>query len=309
MILKISRKMIIVLVLCLPINVLASIESKIIVTVGENIITSYDLKNKILIFLILFNKKINQKNIDEIKKQSLDFLIDYKLKKNEISKYESSDMSRKFYSYLANISNNNIENFKKNFKENDLDFDSFEDQITTEFKWRELIFRKFNKRINIKNDDVDNELKNIIKNKKKVVEFKLSEIEILVDNTELIEIKIDNLKKKINEIGFENAAKAYSVSTSAQNGGNLGWVNINAISKKIFKYIENIEVGEISDFIIEDNKATIIKLVDKKISETKNLNIEKIKADLIERKKNEMFGLYSSSFLSKLKNSTFIEYK
>ena len=80
-------------------------------------------------------------------------------------------MSRKFYSYLANISNNNIENFKKNFKENDLDFDSFEDQITTEFKWRELIFRKFNKRINIKNDEIENELKNIIKNKKKSCKF------------------------------------------------------------------------------------------------------------------------------------------
>ena len=52
----------------MPINVLASIESKIIVTVGENIITSYDLKNKILSSLILSNKEINQKNIDEIKK-------------------------------------------------------------------------------------------------------------------------------------------------------------------------------------------------------------------------------------------------
>ena len=309
MILKISRKMIIVLVLCLPINVLASIESKIIATVGENIITSYDLKNKILSSIILSNKEVNQKNINEIKKQSLDYLIDYKLKKNEISKYDSSDMSRKFYGYLVDISNNNIENFKKNFKENNLDFDSFEDQIITEFKWRELIFRKFNKRININKDDVDNEIKYIIKNKKKIVEFKLSEIEILVDSAELIEIEIDSLKKKINEIGFENAAKAYSVSTSAQNGGNLGWVNKDAVSKKILKYIENINVGEISDFIIDDNKATIIKLVDKKVSETKNLNIEKIKADLIERKKNEMFGLYSSSFLSKLKNSTLIEYK
>jgi len=297
------------LIILFPINVLASIESKIIATVGENIITSYDLKNKILSSIILSNKEVNQKNINEIKKQSLDYLIDYKLKKNEISKYDSSDMSRKFYGYLVDISNNNIENFKKNFKENNLDFDSFEDQIITEFKWRELIFRKFNKRININKDDVDNEIKYIIKNKKKIVEFKLSEIEILVDSAELIEIEIDSLKKKINEIGFENAAKAYSVSTSAQNGGNLGWVNKDAVSKKILKYIENINVGEISDFIIDDNKATIIKLVDKKVSETKNLNIEKIKADLIERKKNEMFGLYSSSFLSKLKNSTLIEYK
>ena len=52
-------------------------------------------------------------------------------------------------------------------------------------------------------------------------------------------------------------------------------MNISAISKKIFKYIENIEVGEISDFIIEDNKATIIKLVDKKISETKKSKYRK----------------------------------
>ena len=159
-------------------------------------------------------------------------------------------MSKKFYGYLSNISNNNIENFKKNFKENNLDFDSFEDQIITEFKWRELIFRKFNKRININKDDVDNEIKYIIKNKKKIVEFKLSEIEILIDSAELIEIKIDNLKKKIYEIGFENAAKAYSVSTSAQNGGNLGWVNKDAVSKKILKYIENMNVGEISDSLL-----------------------------------------------------------
>ena len=71
MILKISRKMIIVLVLCLPINVLASIESKIIVTVGENIITSYDLKNKILSSLILSNKEVNQKNIMKLRNNLL----------------------------------------------------------------------------------------------------------------------------------------------------------------------------------------------------------------------------------------------
>ena len=66
--------------------------------------------------------------------------------------------------------------------------------------------------------------------------------------------------------------------------------------KKYSNILKILNVGEISDFIIEDNKATIIKLVDKKISETKNLNIEKIKADLIERKKMKCLDYILQAF-------------
>ena len=51
---------------------------------------------------------------------------------------------------------------------------------------------------------------------------------------------------------------------------------------------------------MENNRATLLKLVDKRSSEIKDLDIKKIKIDLIDKKKNEMFALYSSSFLSKL---------
>ena len=49
--------------------------------------------------------------------------------------------------------------------------------------------------------------------------------------------------------------------------------------------------------------------MDKKKSDIKNINIDDLKKNLINNKKNELFNLYSRSHLSKLKNTSLIEYK
>ena len=45
----------------------ASIQNKILVNVGNQIITSYELKNKVKTILILSNKELNQDNINKTK--------------------------------------------------------------------------------------------------------------------------------------------------------------------------------------------------------------------------------------------------
>ena len=47
-------------------NVESEIKSKIIATVDNQIITSYELKNKIITNIILNNEQINQENIDKL---------------------------------------------------------------------------------------------------------------------------------------------------------------------------------------------------------------------------------------------------
>ena len=49
-------------------------------------ITSYELKNKILTQLILSNQDIDQEKINGAKNSAINFLINLKIKKNEISK-------------------------------------------------------------------------------------------------------------------------------------------------------------------------------------------------------------------------------
>ena len=52
---------------------LSATSNKILVKVGNKIITNYELKNKILTTLVLSKQNINQTNINKIKKQSIDF--------------------------------------------------------------------------------------------------------------------------------------------------------------------------------------------------------------------------------------------
>ena len=68
------------------IHALAKSSNKIVVSVNNQIVSSYELKNKIKTTLFLNNQLINQQNIDLFKKQALQQLIDYKLKKNQVDK-------------------------------------------------------------------------------------------------------------------------------------------------------------------------------------------------------------------------------
>ena len=50
---------------------LANLESKIIVKVENEIVTNFEIKNKILSSLIISNEEINQNNINKYKKKFL----------------------------------------------------------------------------------------------------------------------------------------------------------------------------------------------------------------------------------------------
>ena len=69
-----------------------------------------------------------------------------------------------------------------------------------------------------------------------------------------------------------------------------------------------MQIGDISNPIKKQNKIILLKLNDKKISNYSDINKETLKKELINQKKNELFNLYSSSFISKLRNTKFIEY-
>ena len=62
----------------------SSISNKIIVKVGNEIITQHELENKINTTLVLSKQEIKQENIDKIKSQSLKTLINLKLKNENI---------------------------------------------------------------------------------------------------------------------------------------------------------------------------------------------------------------------------------
>ena len=158
-------------------------------------------------------------------------------------------------------------------------------------------------------DNVDKEIKNILQNNSEIVEFKLSEIELMLEDTNDLETKVSEIKKIIDSIGFESAAVKFSTSDSKINNGDLGWIKVNSLSKEIYSNLKNLKKGDVSAPVIKGNTFTLFKLVDKRNIKSKNLDKQQLKKNLIDLKKIELFGMYGNSHLSKLKNTSLIEYK
>ena len=287
----------------------ANYETSIVVKVDNEIITNFEIKNKILSSLLLSGKEINQKNINGLKKKSLDELIQMKIKIIELSKYNISIDRLQIDQYLKSISSNNVQNLKDKFRNSNLDFALFEKYVETELMWQKYIYQIYSKKIDIDTNQVKDELKELTKKNQNILEYNLSEIEVAINNNEDIKKKIDDIKNKMIKDGFETAAQNHSFSDTSSNKGYIGWISSKELSKNIFEIIRKLKIGEVSTPIRRQNTILFLKVNDIRSKKVEELDQQKLELNIINRKKNELFNLYSKSHLSKIRNNTLVEYK
>ena len=294
-------------------NLIAQNNTKIIAKVGSEIVTSFELENKIKTTLFLAGENLSQKNIDSIKNVSMTSLINLKLKREELKKYnfkndhfERTKNHLKIVSSKLNINTDELENL---FIKNKIDYNEYLNEIKTEFSWQNLIFQIYSKKINIDEKQILNELNSIVKEQKNIEEFNLSEIEVNFVNLDEKNKIIDDIKIHIEKYGFAKSANKFSISNTSLDGGKLGWTNSNSLSKSVYESINKIDVGEYT-LITSSNNILFLKLNSKRYKENlNNLDTEKLKNSIINKQKTDLLNLYSNTHLSLKKNNTLIEIK
>jgi len=199
-----------------------------------------------------------------------------------------------------------LDTLKSICESNALDFSLIENQIKTELFWNSLIFNLYKNRIKINSKEIEERLK-LMQNKEQMDEYLISEILIKLVEKNNLGLEIEKLKNKIKIEGFENIARKLSISESSANGGDLGWLNENIISKKIKSAIIGTAVGALSEAILLPEGILIFKIKDKrKIKNTKSL--EEIKNELINAEKLKILNMYSLSHYDKLRRSFAVKF-
>lgn len=308
---KISKKFILsILLIFFYLVVVNANENKIVVKVDKKIISSYEIKNKINTFLILRNLEINQSNINKIKDLVVQDLINYRIKENEISKYDTINIEEMDISnQLKSISSNNIQEFKRKFLMNNLNYEAFIQELKTQAAWQRLIFLLFKNKVKINEDEILNEIENVKSSTSVSEEYDLSELELSFTNQDEKKNKIKEVQKKIIDIGFDKTVSIYSESETAIKNGRVGFINKNSLSKEFVDKLKNLKEGDISEPIVRLNKIIFLKINEIRVLKNDNVDINLLKKNIIDNKKNELFNLYSKSHLSKLKSNSYIEFK
>ena len=108
--------------------------------------------------------------------------------------------------------------------------------------WNEIITKKYSQNIKIDKKSIREEI-----SKKRIQdEFLISEIVFNVNNKNELNKKFKNIKDEIEQNSFSKAAIVHSISSSAINGGEIGWIKESSLSNTIKNEIKNIQVGEIT---------------------------------------------------------------
>ena len=144
---------------------------------------------------MLRNLEINQLNIDRMKNFAVKSLIDFRIKENEIIKYnikiDEIDLSKQ----LMAISSGNIEMFKEKFLINNLNFDIFIKELKLQAAWQRLILSLYQNQVKINEEELISEIKDLTKTKSRVKSYDLSEIEVSFTNARDKEEKIKEIKR------------------------------------------------------------------------------------------------------------------
>ena len=72
-----------------------------------------------------------------------------------------------------------------------------------------MIYLIYNKKVEIDDKQITEELNQVLKKEQQVEEINLSEIEILIDNKVSDREKISNLFQEIENIGFEKVVRSF----------------------------------------------------------------------------------------------------
>ena len=288
----------------------SAIKDSLFATVGQKAITQSDIVNEIKLILILNGQEFSSEQRDKLQSAAVKSTIKRNVKAIEIEKftnlqYDENELEQRLNSIAANI-NMDLATLKNTLIANDIDFSAVVDQIKTELKWNTLIFQLYKDRLSINIEEIDEQLKQIDKNKK-INEYLISEIIFKPKNTEKIESEINEIKDKINNLGFESVAMDISVSESAIRGGDLGWVNERVISQKFKDKIIKTSIGSVSEPIFLSEGILLFKIRDKRAIKVFE-NIEEAKKKIVNAEKSKILNIHSLSHYDKVKRSVLIKY-
>jgi len=286
------------------------VTDSLFMTVADRAITNSDLLNEMKIILILNNQSYSEDKREQLQKSAVNSIVKRNIKQIEIDRYQFYEFNKEDFiielTQLANNLNVDLETLKNICASNELDFQIIEDQVKVELLWNSLIFQLYKTKITINPEEIEEQLK-LMERQKKSHEYLISEILIRSVEENLIENEIENLKNNINLEGFENTARALSISESALNGGDLGWVNENSIAKEIKSIISNTPVGSLSKPVLLPEGILIFKIRNKRIVD-ENISLEERKDQLVKSEKNKILNMHSLSHYDRLRRSISIKF-
>ena len=249
----------------------------LIASVNSDVITTYDLSQRIKLALKSLELNDTIENRDTVRERVLELLVIEKIKKNAATKRDIKHTEEElvnFASLLYNFPKEQFDEFKVFIeKENGVDSNVLLEQLSSELMWKKLLQEKFSSKIVISKQEIDKILSN---QKKKLGKYEYNFTEVFFENESSdswlkTEKKIKKFLSLLDQgIPFDSLAEKYDNNFDNSNGTALKWEIEDNLNLEIKKFLLDMKIGEISSKIKVSDGYKIIKLNKKRIFGNQN---------------------------------------
>lgn len=254
--------------LCLALP--AHAKEGIAVVVNDQAISTLDVKERLKLAMFSSGIKpapgVQQKLLPQI----MSVLIDEALyiqdgRKNKI--YASEDEIENALRNLEKKNNLPQGSFRNFLASNGISPQTAVDKIAAQIVWQKILQHKIRSLAVITEKEVDEKIENIASHSG-MTEIDLSEIVLPVRDAEedhKIKETAENIVAQLREgADFASIASEFSRSTSASEGGRLGWVQQNQVANTLIPVVKELSIGGVSDPVRTADGYYIAKLHDRR---------------------------------------------
>ena len=272
----------------------------LIASVNSDVITTYDLSQRIKLALKSLELNDTIENRDTVRERVLELLVIEKIKKDAATKRDIKHTEEElvnFASLLYNFPKEQFDEFKVFIeKENGVDSNVLLEQLSSELMWKKLLQEKFSSKIVISKQEIDKILSN---QKKKLGKYEYNFTEVFFENESSdswlkTEKKIKKFLSLLDQgIPFDSLAEKYDNNFDNSNGTALKWEIEDNLNLEIKKFLLDMKIGQISSKIKVSNGYKIIKLNKKRIFGNQNTKYSFLKVSSFDSDKLD-FTKFSS---------------
>ncbi|MFC5343250.1 peptidylprolyl isomerase [Brevundimonas staleyi] len=243
----------------------------IVATVNDQIITGFDLRQRMLAIIAMSQVQPTEENIPAIQQQALQALIEERLQAQEIAKYETlkipDDEVNREIAAMAQEAGTSPQNYMAFLAQGGIRPETMRAQLRTEIGWRELVSGRFNSRARVSRAQVEQNLRQLTEAASKP-QYLIGEIYLEANRVGGQQAAMNGAEQLVAQMvqgaAFQNVARQFSAAPSAARGGDAGWIVQGTVQPALQAALDSLQVGQLSRPIPVDGGVYIIYMRDKR---------------------------------------------
>lgn len=178
------------------------------------------------------------------------------------------------FAKIAEQNNFTIDQFRAILRQQGVRLPSLERQIKAQLAWGKVIQSEIRPRVTVGDTEIADELSRL-REKQGQEEYYIAEIYLPVtdaDTEAKVRAAAQDLARQLSRDvqSFAAAARQFSQSSTAANGGVIGWVSLDQVDAPLADALRNMNVQQVSAPITMDKGYSIIYMQDKRVIDLDN---------------------------------------